>query len=146
MSVFIKNQEIFFLIYFIFIYFLAVLHLHCCARAFSICSERGYCSLQCTGFSLRWLLFLRSTGSRCMGFSSCGTWALEHAGFSSCGTQVSSYGSQALECRLSSCGARAQLLRGMWDLPGPGIEPVAPALAGRVLTTVPPGKSQEIFI
>ena len=29
----------------------------------------------------------------------------------------------------------------MWDLPGPGIEPVSPALAGRFLATVPPGKS-----
>ena len=29
----------------------------------------------------------------------------------------------------------------MWDLPGPGIEPMTPALAGRLLTTVPPGKS-----
>ena len=29
----------------------------------------------------------------------------------------------------------------MWDLPGPGLEPVSPALAGRFLTTVPPGKS-----
>ena len=28
----------------------------------------------------------------------------------------------------------------MWDLPGPGIEPVSPALAGGSLTTVPPGK------
>ena len=42
--------------------------------------------------------------------------------------------------RLSSCGSRAQLLRGMWDLPRPGIEPVSPALAGRFLTTAPPGK------
>ena len=42
--------------------------------------------------------------------------------------------------RLSSCGSRAQLLRGMWDLPRPGLEPVSPALAGRFLTTVPPGK------
>ena len=33
--------------------------------------------------------------------------------------------------RLSSCGSRAQLLRGMWDLPRPGLEPVSPALAGR---------------
>ena len=30
---------------------------------------------------------------------------------------------------------------GMWDLPGPGIEPVSPALAGGFLTTAPPGKS-----
>ena len=29
----------------------------------------------------------------------------------------------------------------MWDLPGPGLEPVSPALAGGFLTTVPPGKS-----
>ena len=41
----------------------------------------------------------------------------------------------------SSCGARAYLLHGMWSLPGPGLEPVSPALAGRFLTTVPPGKS-----
>ena len=34
-------------------------------------------------------------------------------------------------CRLSSCGSRAQLLRGMWDPPRPGLEPVSPALAGR---------------
>ena len=42
--------------------------------------------------------------------------------------------------RLSSCGSRAQLLRGMWDPPRPGLEPVSPALAGRFSTTVPPGK------
>ena len=29
----------------------------------------------------------------------------------------------------------------MWDLPGPGLEPVSPALAGGLLTTAPPGKS-----
>ena len=45
--------------------------------------------------------------------------------------------------RLSSCGSRAQLLRGMWDLPGPGHEPVCPALAGGFLTTAPPGKPQS---
>ena len=28
----------------------------------------------------------------------------------------------------------------MWDLPGPGLEPVSPALAGRFLTTAPPGE------
>ena len=42
--------------------------------------------------------------------------------------------------RLSSCGSRAQLLRRMWDLPRPGLEPVCPALAGRFSTTAPPGK------
>ena len=29
----------------------------------------------------------------------------------------------------------------MWNLPGPGIEPVSPALAGGLFTTGPPGKS-----
>ena len=42
--------------------------------------------------------------------------------------------------RLSNCGSRAQLLRGMWDPPGPGLEPVSPALAGRFSTTAPPGR------
>ena len=42
--------------------------------------------------------------------------------------------------RLSNCGSRAQLLRGMWDLPRPGLEPMSPALAGRFSTTAPPGK------
>ena len=33
----------------------------------------------------------------------------------------------------------------MWDLPGPGLEPVSPALAGGFLTTVPPGKPPVWF-
>ena len=45
--------------------FLAALALLCCARAFSlVAASRGYSLLRCTGFSLRWLLLLRSTGSR----------------------------------------------------------------------------------
>ena len=42
--------------------------------------------------------------------------------------------------RLRNCGSRAQLLRGMWDLPRPGLKPVSHALAGRFSTTAPPGK------
>ena len=42
--------------------------------------------------------------------------------------------------RLSSCGSRAQLLCGTWDLPRPGLERMSPALAGRFSTTAPPGK------
>ena len=69
------------------------------------------------GYSLSWR----------QGFSSqwlllWSTWALGHAGVSSRGTW-------------------AQLLRSMWDLPGPEIRPVSPSLAGRFLTTGPPGKS-----
>ena len=91
-----------------------------------VAASRGYSSLWRVGFSLQWLLLLWSMGSR-------------HAGFSSCGSQV-------LEHRLRSCGTWALLLRGMWDLPGPGIEPVSPALAGGFLTTVPPGKSLSCFL
>ena len=47
--------------------------------------------------------------------------------------------------RLSNCGSWAQLLRGMWDLPRPGLEPVSPALVGRFSTTAPPGKPLNDF-
>ena len=40
-----------------------------------VVGSRGYSLLRCTGFSLRWLPLLRSTGLRCAGFSSCGAWA-----------------------------------------------------------------------
>ena len=115
-----------------FIYlFLAALGLHCCVRAFSlVVAIGGYSLLQCTGFSLQWLLCCRAQalGTRASvvvacRLSSCGSWALEH--------------------RLSSCGTRAYSLRGMRDLPGPGLEPVSPALAGGFLITAPPGRSLQ---
>ena len=34
----------------------------------------------------------------------------------------------------------------MWDLPGPGPEPVSPALAGGFLTTAPPGKPRDLIL
>ena len=33
----------------------------------------------------------------------------------------------------------------MWDLPGPGFEPVSPALAGGFFTTEPPGKCRLVL-
>ena len=48
--------------------------------------------------------------------------------------------------RLSNCGSRAQLLRGVWDPPRPGLEPVSPALAGRLSTTAPPGKPMMVYL
>ena len=59
-----------------------------------VAASRGYSSLRCAGFSLRWLLLLRSMGSR-------------HAASVVVARGLSSCGSQALEHRLSSCGARA---------------------------------------
>ena len=35
--------------------------------------------------------------------------------------------------------------QGMWDLPGPGIELVSPALAGGFLTIGPPERSPGLF-
>ena len=105
----------------LFIYLLAALGLCCCTRAFSSCGEWGLPFVEMRGL----LLAVASL-------------AVEH------GLQVrrlSSYGWRDLEHRLSSCGTRAQLLRGMWDLPGPGVEPMSPALEGGFLTTAPPGKS-----
>ena len=57
---------------------------------------------------------------------------------------LSSYGLWALEHRLSSRGSWAQLLRGMRDLPGPGLEPASPTLAGGLLTIAPPGKPRPL--
>ena len=108
-----------------------------------VAASGGYSLLRCAGFSLRWLLLFRSTGTRCAGFSSCGARALGVRASVVVARRLSSCGSRALEHRLSSCDARAQLLCGMWDLPGPGLEPMSPALAGRFLTTVPPGKSLQ---
>ena len=48
--------------------------------------------------------------------------------------------------RLSNCGPRAQLLRGMWDPPRPGLEPASPAPAGRLSTTAPPGKPKLQYL
>ena len=91
---------------------LVVLGLCCCAWAFSSCVSRGYSSLWCTGFSLRWHLLSWSICSRCAGFSSSAQW-------------------------LNSCGARAQLLPGVWHFPGLGIEPVCPALAEKAMNGTP---------
>ena len=89
---------------------------------FSSCGERELLFVAVCGFLITVAsLLLGSPGSRHAGFSSCGLRALEH--------------------RLSSCGAWAELLHSMWDLPRTGLEPVSPALAGRFLTTAPPGKS-----
>ena len=74
-------------------------------------------------------------------FSSCGEWGLLFIAMRGPLTVVASLVEHRLQTRrLSSCGSRAQVLRGMWDLPRPGLEPVSPALAGRFSTTAPPGK------
>ena len=94
-------------------YFLAVLGLRFCARAFSSCGKRGP-------------LFIAVCGPLTIMASLIAEHRLQTR-------------------RLSSCGSRAQLLRGMWDPPRPGLEPVSPALAGGLSTTALPGKPYYIF-
>ena len=67
----------------------------------------------------------QSTGSRACELSSCSFQALGH--------------------RFSTCGAWASLAQDMWDLPGPGSEPVCPVLVGGFLTTGPPEKSESLL-
>ena len=78
-------------------------------------------------------------------FSSCGKWGplfiAVRGPLTIAGSPVAEHRLQTR--RLSNCGSQAQPLRGMWDLPRPGLEPVSPALAGRFSTTVPPGKPPE---
>ena len=97
--------------------FWVVLGLRCCMQAFCSCRE--------------WRLL-----------SSCVAWASLHGGFPGCraqalGTRVAVVAAS----RLRSCGAQAQLLPSMWNLPEAGTEPMSPPLAGTSLPTVPPGKS-----
>ena len=75
-------------------------------------------------------------------FSSCGErgplFIAVHGPLTIAGSLVAEHKLQT--CRLSSCGSRAQLLHGMWDLLRPGLEPLSPALAGGFSTIAPPGK------
>ena len=108
-------------IYYKFIYlFFGLCWAFVAARGLSlVAASRGY------SFAVHWLLI--AVASLCCGAPALGVRA-----------------SVVVAHRLSSCGARASLFRGMWDLPGPGLEPVSPALAGGFLTTAPPGKSNYL--
>ena len=47
--------------------------------------------------------------------------------------------------RLRSWGSRAWLLRSMWNLLGPGVEPVFPALASGFLSSAHQGRPPCLF-
>ena len=117
--------------FFVFFVF-AALGLLCCMRAFSSCGEQG---LLFVGVRRLLIVVASCCGARALGAQAS---AVVACGFRSCG-------SQALEHRFSSCGPWASLLHSMWDLPGPGLEPMCPALAGGFLTTVPPGKPYKFI-
>ena len=96
---------------------MAALGLHCCAQAFSSCSEQGLLTVVVPGF-------LTGVASLAAEHGVLGTWA-----------------SAVAAHRLSSCGTQTQLTQGMRNLPGPGIEPMSPTLADGFLYTVPSEKS-----
>ena len=88
----------------------------------------------CTGsLLLHWGWFLVAV---CRGYSLAGgAWA-SHCGGFPC------FRAQALDTQVQQlCGSQALLPCSVWNLPRPGIEPMSSALAGRFLTTGPPGKS-----
>ena len=86
---------------------------------FSLVEASGvYSSLQCTGFSLQWLL------------SCCGACALGHVGFSGCSTWAQQFAAPQLQST-GSTGTWVYLLQGTWHLPGSGIEPVRVSCTGR---------------
>ena len=95
-------------------------------------------------------LFLAVLGLRfCVrAFSSCGKWGplfiVVRGPLTITASLVTEHRLQTR--RLSNCGSRAQLLRGMWDLPRPGLEPMSPALAGGFSTTAPPGKPEYLYL
>ena len=88
-----------------------MLCLRCCTQAFSSCGELEL-------------------------LSDCNAQASHYSGFSYCRAQMAS-----MHTGFSSCGVWAQLPQDMWNLPRPGIEPMFPELAGRLLTTGSPKKS-----
>ena len=104
---------------------------------------------ECSFLFLFIYLFLAVLGLRfcARAFSSCGEWGpLFIAVRGPLTAAASLLAEHRLQTRrLSDCGSRAQLLRGMWDLPRPGLEPLSPALAGRFSTTAPPAKPNSSY-
>ena len=97
----------------LFLYFLAVLGLRCCVRAFSSCGQPG-------------------PPSDCGVSSYCKALALAHE-LRSLQHTSSVVGAHGLSCS-AACGSFRQ-----------EIQPVSPALAGRFLSTVPPGKPRTLL-
>ena len=77
---------------------------------------------------VHWLLQMQSMGSRARGLQ-----------------QLQSE-ERALAARwLNGCGVQAKLPHSMWNPPGPGTEPMTPALADGFSTTGPPEKSRTLL-
>ena len=104
-----------FILYILFIYFWL---------CWVFVAAQGLCLVAASGgyspaAACRLLILVASpVAEQSLGFSGCGSWALEHS--------------------LSSCGTWASLFCNMWDLPGSGIKPMSPAWAGFLTREAPP--------
>jgi len=91
------------------------------------------------GFSLiavsRATLHCIAQASYCSGFFCGGEQAGGHRASVVVACGLDSWRSRALKHRLNSCGEWAELLRGIWDLPGSRITLESPALVGGFFTT-----------
>ena len=93
----------------------------------------------CAGSLLLWGLF-----------SGCGGWRLLSTVVLSLLTAAASlfaehglWGSRSCSSVVVAHGL--QLLRGLWELPRPGIKPTSSTMAGRIFTTEPPGKPSSFW-
>ena len=88
----------------------------------------------------------------CRLFSGCGRWGLCFlaarglhivVALAVAEYRLQAPGLQWWQHRGSAVVVHGLLRHGTWNLPGPGIEPVIPTMAGGFLTTVPLGKSNK---
>ena len=99
----------------------------CLSSGFSlVAASRATLLLWCSGCSLQELLWLWSVGFRAGGLR-----RSQHV--SSAGAAPGHWSAGSVVVHGLSCCS-------LWDLPGSGIKPASPALAGRFFTTEPPGK------
>ena len=127
---------------YLFIYIFAALGLCCCVRAFSSCGKRRLLFIVVHGLLIAVASLVAGHGLQAHRLQQ-----LEHVGSVVVVRRLQ--GAQAsivMVHGLSSCGAQAQFLCSMWDIPAPVIERMSPALAGRLLTTDPPGKSPKAIV
>ena len=111
--------------------FLAALSLCCSSGLPPVAESWGSSLVVARGLLIGVASLVGEHGSRVPGLSSCGAWA----------SLAGERGSRVPG--LSSCGTWASLSHGMWNLPGPGIKPVSPALTRRFLTSGLLGKSRN---
>ena len=113
---------------------MAVLGLRCRAWAFSSCGEKGLLFVAVHGLLIAVASLVVEHGLQAHGFQQ-----LWHVGSVVVAHRLQSAGSVVVAHGLSCSVARG-------IFPGLGLEPMSPALAGRSLTTVPPGKSPSIML